>query len=1079
MDTRKIIDSYFQYNELSNVQLESYNHLIHVVLPTIIQQQLSIPIPNSNTTIIFDFIGVHMDKPTIMNDERNECILYPQEARIRDLSYETSVFTDIQVTYIDNTSKRVQNSHVITKHCMFKLPVMVNSELCNLHYNELKGECPFDKGGYFIIKGKERVLVAQERRNYDQIYVFKEKGNKYTYLSEIRSIKPDGDYSLLLQCKLTSSDSLFYQLPYIGKDIPFGIVMKALNITSRFLKHVCSQDKKYFEILYHNLDIYKTMAHEDAIQYLANHLTIVKLDQSKRIRYIETLLKYNLIPHLGIASSTEKKGHFLILMAKKVLSVSFGNVAEDERDNISNKRVEMSGVLIGSLLHGLFKRYLKTVQQHIEKKGDVNISSALTKFNIQQRLYHCFTTGNWGMLKSSYIRQGVSQILSRLTFNAELSHLRRIVIPIGKESKNAKIRQLHPSSYGFTCAVETPEGQSSGIIKNLSLMTKVSNGFDSVIAEEIIHELLEEYYSVGYQGFDILLNGNHIGCTTEPHEFVQKFRMYRLSGWIHYSISITLKEQEICIHSDSGRILRPVIRVTPTFAKDLQEVLALPVNEIWPTCIEQGFVIYIDSIEAEYSVILMHPDEQIQDATFCEIHPTLMLGICASLIPFSNHSQAPRNIYVSSMMKQAIGVYTLNYRQRFDTIAHILHYPQKALTSTQMSNVSHMNDIPSGMNLVVAVGCYTGFNQEDSVIFNKSAVDRGLFCTTEYKSVTVSETRKGTHNTEKIEIPQPDIRKTNCDYSKLDRDGIIGVGCTVQENDILVGLVYYNNDAATTDNSVACKVSGSGVVDTIAVTTNSHGYRQVKIKLRYLRIPEIGDKFVSTAAQKGTMGMMYRQEDMPFNRDGICPDLIINAHAIPSRMTINMLMEMILGKAGSLSGELHDATPFEKTGEDIIKMVREPLLNNGFESHGNETMYNGMTGEQFQVQIFMGVCYYQRLKHLVAAKIHSRKEGNVQVLSRQPVAGRSRDGGLRFGEMERDCMITHGLSYFLKERLFDMSDPYQLNVCDDCGTMINAKDVCMECGKDHIKRINIPYACKLLFQNLQAMGIRIRLKPTE
>jgi DNA-directed RNA polymerase II subunit RPB2 len=1444
----KIVESFFLSNKLSQIQIDSYNHLINVTIPNIINNShLVVSIPHSNKSIVFKFVGVYMEKPFTLDDQRNQCVIYPIEARHRDLSYETLVYTDIEITYIDSSSNQILSSNVISRHLLFKLPVMVKSELCNLHHSyDLHDECEYDHGGYFIIKGKERVLIAQERINYNQIYVFKKKKSKYLYLAEIRSIKPDGDYSLLIQVKLNASENLYFQLPYINKDIPFGIVFKAMDIDIDLIRTLFKQDRQVWKIVYNNLELYQNMPQKDAIDYLSEYLTVTKLDSSKRYNYVKQLLEEHLIPHIGILSTSVEKAKFLLLMTQKLLHTYFGHREEDERDNISNKRVEMSGILIGNLLQGLFKRYLKTIQQHIEKRGDVNITSCLTKFNIHQRLYQCFTTGNWGMPKSTYIRQGVSQILSRLTYNSTLSHIRRIIIPIGKESKNAQIRQLHPSSYGFTCAVETPEGQTSGIIKNFALSATVSNNICGTFVHELILELLSDLLHPDLCQTKILLNGVWICNTNQHQEFTERFRKYRIDRFIPHSVSIsyTETENEINIFSDAGRLLRPVIQLPLNKHQFDTIVSQTPVQQLWQTCVEQGIVVYIDTKEAESSVIAMNLDEQIPSATFCEIHPLMMLGICAGLIPFSNHSQAPRNIYQASMGKQAIGMYTSNYQKRFDTVGHVLHYPQKPLVSTKIASYANVSDIPSGINLVVAVACYTGYNQEDSVILNKSAIDRGLFHSVELKCVTANETRKGTHSSETIGVPQPEIQRKSYNYSKLDSDGIVAVGTEVEENDVLVGMIYYNDEVPTKDCSIACKISEKGRVDSVIVTTNSHGYKHVKIRLRYIRIPEIGDKFASCAAQKGTClktgatlsrpcgtsvaiedirvgeyvwgwngtgvqqgrcvhkqymgekttlkvttangrsiectpdhrfltldgwkeaseltssdsiianlpapldvhgkdehgwslkmsyantkgnyewilnmdtdrnkclifarvlgylltdgwlckyngrqnkyrcgvsfgtllaanmfitdfniliedmnitcnkkprfytsnsfagacwvlslpdqiahflaslegiqigkrilckpsfptfihsaplsiqrefvggifggdgcapylirrpnsndelacvnimwkcletnqvdmikhletlqnmlgnlgvtsslsspkyirskaldgnkrmciglnlcrnsefldhvgfrydmnkqvklasactywqmrkymklshdmstrdvptpiewlkqirahsffekgshcidryatsipyyclpvsnvetstieqvwditvedlhsfiadglmvhncGMVYRQEDMPFNHEGITPDLIINAHAIPSRMTINMLMEMILGKAGSLSGELHDATAFEHSGEEIMQLVEKPLLENGFETQGNELLYNGMTGEPFQAKVFMGVCFYQRLKHLVSAKIHTRSSaGDVQSLSRQPVAGRSRDGGNR------------------------------------------------------------------------------------
>jgi len=458
----------------------------------------------------------------------------------------------------------------------------------------------------------------------------------------------------------------------------------------------------------------------------------------------------------------------------------------------------------------------------------------------------------------------------------------------------------------------------------------------------------------------------------------------------------------------------------------------------------------------------------------------MMLGICAGLTPFPDHSQAPRNVYAAAMSKQSIGMYATSFNERFDTMAHVLHYPQRRLVPTQLCSTGHFEDMPSGINCIVAVACYGGFNQEDSILINRSAIDRGLFVSSSYKTTSICENKKGTHDAEVIEYPSERIQKNTFNYKKLSRtDGIVDVGTIVEREDVLVGKVYYNNDNQVSDCSLVCKLAEEGIVDKVCVTHNAAGYKLVKIRIRKLRIPEIADKFAHLSAQKGTCGMIYPQEDMPFTGEGITPDIIINAHALPSRMTINMLLEMICGKAGTLVGERYDSTAFCHDGEKLVEEMGKILSQKGYEQHGYEVMYNGFTGVPLKSRIFIGPAYYQRLKHLVADKCHSRASGNVQLMSRQPCAGRSRHGGLRFGEMERDCMITHGVSAFLKERLFDMSDPYQLDICVACGNMVHRRNECVACGKDKTEQVQIPYACKLLFQELQAMNIKIKLRPTE
>ena len=466
--------------------------------------------------------------------------------------------------------------------------------------------------------------------------------------------------------------------------------------------------------------------------------------------------------------------------------------------------------------------------------------------------------------------------------------------------------------------------------------------------------------------------------------------------------------------------------------------------------------------------------------THCEIHPSMILGVCASIIPFPDHNQSPRNVYQSAMGKQAIGIYCSNFNMRMDTLAYVLFYPQKPLVTTRSMEFLHFKDLPAGINSIVAIMCYTGYNQEDSIIMNQNSIERGLFRSAFFRTYQTQE-NQGDKKEEIIEVPN----KETCSglrhglYSKLDVDGIISPATRVSGDDIIIGKtnkiekVDMKTSKKKKDISIAMRSSENGIVDQVMITTDYDGYKMVKIKCRSIRIPQIGDKFASRHGQKGTIGMTYKQEDLPFTIEGISPDIIVNPHAIPSRMTIGHLIECLASKVASIRGDEGDATPFQDVTVDAISNDLHLL---GYQKHGNETVYNGFTGRKMNMMIFFGPTYYQRLKHMVDDKIFSRGRGPVQILTRQPTEGRARSGGLRFGEMERDCMISHGAARFLKERLMDVSDRYRVHVCENCGLIAQANlqagsYTCKLCPQSKICQVYIPYACKLLFQELMAMHI--------
>ncbi|KAF4613951.1 hypothetical protein D9613_007578 [Agrocybe pediades] len=459
--------------------------------------------------------------------------------------------------------------------------------------------------------------------------------------------------------------------------------------------------------------------------------------------------------------------------------------------------------------------------------------------------------------------------------------------------------------------------------------------------------------------------------------------------------------------------------------------------------------------------------------THCEIHPSMILGICASIIPFPDHNQSPRNTYQSAMGKQAMGIYLTNFLIRMDTMANILYYPQKPLATTRSMEYLKFRELPAGQNAIVAILCYSGYNQEDSVIMNQSSIDRGLYRSIYYRSYMDLEKKSGVQLLEEFSKPSREntLRLKHGTYDKLEDDGFIAPGTGVAGEDIIIGktapippdseeLGQRTRTHTRRDVSTPLKSTESGIVDQVLITTNSEGLKFVKVRIRSTRIPQIGDKFASRHGQKGTIGITYRQEDMPFTAEGIVPDIIINPHAIPSRMTIGHLVECLLSKVATLIGHEGDATPFtDLTVESVSTFLRQK----GYQSRGLEVTYHGHTGRKLQAQVYLGPTYYQRLKHMVDDKIHSRARGPVQILTRQPVEGRSRDGGLRFGEMERDCMISHGIAGFLKERLFEASDAYRLHVCDICGltAIANLKKQSFECrackNKTACSQLYIPY----------------------
>jgi DNA-directed RNA polymerase II subunit RPB2 len=1442
-----VIKKLFLEKGLVAHQIDSYNYFLNFGLQKIFDETTNIVIEKSDEKYEVNFGQVYIDKPCIIEEDRTIRYISPIEARTRNLFYEGQISVDI----IEKIYKKDKLVEVKThnKHAISKIPIMIGSYYCNTHNStkeEWSGkykECENDPGGYFIINGNERALISQERIAYNNVFVFSQKaGSKFSFIAEMRSISDETGHSVLIQSKIDrSGKKLFFSVPYIGEDIPVGIVFKALGIIEDDeIKSLCDYNEKtkiIYETMIRSARLIKTQ--EDALLFLGQRSLHI-IPQEKRVAYAEQVLDNEIIPHLS-GSTRYEKAVYLGYIIRKLVNTFIGIRPEDDRDNISLKRVETAGVLVGDLFRMLLKRMIENAKKYLLRRQDISL--ILSRINsIHLGIRNSFSTGNWGIQKNIYIRTGVSQILSRMNYSSMISHLRRVVIPIGKEGKNVQIRQLHETQFGFIDPAETPEGASVGIVKNLALSARITLPFSSIICRDMILKNFEllEISSKHINHFNVFVNGYLIGMIENEKEFLERFRTLKRKEVLHKELGIFIDiiDKEILIYCDEGRFIRPLYVVENSDLK----INSDPEKEklSWEDCVNKGYIAWVDSNEIEISVIAIN-EKELSDGhyDYCEIHPSILLGICATLVPFPDHSQAPRNCYSASMTKQALGVYAYNHQYRTDTAVHVMSYPQKPLVKSAYSEVLNIDAMPYGINAVVAIASYTGFNQEDSVMINKGAIDRGLFVTTVYKTISIVEKIKSGNYYETICKPPVEYRSKSYNYNKLDESGYVQIGVPVKKGDVLVGKILTkinkdNDEEEITDCSLTIKSGEDGIVDSVIITTNDDGFRLVKIKIRKEKIPEIGDKcacyddktevlttlgwkFINTISledkvacliegkkleyhnptevqsydykdkmyyvdskkvnlfvtpnhrmytgnchrqnynikqaseifgkmrsyknnveewvpenlkeiftlpsseglpsleinleewclffgiwiaegscticlnengsvrsrqvnisankervrkqlekcmeiidlrwnlhmergelvrwycgdarlinylhkysvgainkylpewcfeldqhhsqkliegmilgdghffkgttttrydtssiklrddfqrlclhagwgcnyylkqekgtintilgkesitnadhwrltvcktqnnvlvnkyikkgnqqdswvdfegkvycctvptpdgiifvrregksiwcgqsrtgQKGTMGMIYSQEDMPFTEQGIIPDIIINPHSQPSRMTVNQLLESILGKCCVLEGKFGDCTPFTEENTDPVERFCERLQKKGFERHGNEKMYCGFTGEPIDCDIFIGVVYYQRLKHMVSDKMHARSYGNVTMLSRQPLEGRSRDGGLRCGEMERDTLISHGGSAFLRERLFKMSDKYQVKLCEKCGNIASLPESCRFCKNDELVSVNLPYACKLLLQELNAMNIKTQIIP--
>lgn len=1452
--------------------------------------------------ITLEFEKISIRKPTIFENNGAIHPMLPNDARLRNLTYASPLNVDIKVTttFIDNTRNGIKESkvRVFPNVHLGKIPVMVGSKYCLLHDQKhvppsKLGECAEDIGGYFIIQGGERAIISMERMSENRPFVFRNgRGNiREKEVVEIKCIGPDNDQvpksnavKIVYHPKNPLITMLRASIPRIKTDIPLWILFKALGVTvdADIYELILGPDgDNFFDNVMEEsiLEASSIYTKEAAIAWISQHVTVWSLKANRHTVTLDILAE-ELFPHIGGSEMAYEKACFLAHLTRKVLWVSVKRLPTDDRDAYPNKRVDIPGFLMADLFRKNYNnRMVKDMRAGLSKeihggswKATGNWSEIVNINNINKiikstildvGLKSALATGNFGSGKiGSSKKEGVSQVLNRLNFASSISHLRRVSTPIEKTGKLIAPRKLHATQWGFLCPAETPEGPGVGVIKNMSSTTQVTI-FSSPITVFAFMQRLGTLLSLKettnkdkHVHVRVFLNGSWCGIikVDDAPNFVDGLRKAKRAGILHIHTGIVWKNtfKELWVSTEAGRVIRPVY-YAPTLKEiaadksgELKKQISLIMdwNELllWQTPTGKNLFEYIDGGETDCAYIAMEYKDVLADAdrTHCEIHPCTALGTIVSMIPFPDHNQSPRNAYQAAMGKQAMGMHALNFRERFDAMGHLLCYPEIPMVSPFMSKFYGAQSMPTGSNIIVAIMTYTGYNQEDSNMINRAALDRGRYRSIFYRTYK-DEERKNQSSGEEEKFCRPDAVLTkhmkNANYEKLGEDGFIPENSYVTPDDVLIGKVVPLRVPTGTvlpvgaknckDVSKTARNNECGYVDRIYKNRNGEGYSFVKIRMRQDRVPEIGDKFCLTAdhdvltirgwvpinqvlledkvatlnrttgnmeytypletlkfehdgplyevesqgvslkttlnhrmwvqmrdkpsyelieaekiigkrvryqsngpvanedmeieingylymedemdalieimgiwiaegwtyinekeyiarlefaankprvqkklyeccttlslkhnlvesslkfyinhkalanhfaplnvgavnkklppwvfdlsarqtrllihamclgdghetetslryttssiqirdqlqilcqhagwtsyyakqsdpgtttiladgrtitstaiswgigirkkrvrptinhghtkeqdgqmeqlveytgnvyclrvtnevflvrrngrivwtgnssrhGQKGTMGMIINAEDMPQTSTGIIPDIIINPHAIPSRMTIAQLMETLMSKIGCCAGALGDGTPYNATTVDGMATVLRDAY--GMEPYGNEILYNGYTGRMMETSIFIGPCYYQRLKHCSADKIHSRASGPLVMLTRQPAEGRAREGGLRFGEMERDCVIAHGMAEFTKERLMECSDAFPCYTCRDCGLLAIANPeegiwACRGCGNStNFAHIHVPYATKLLMQELETMCISSRLITTQ
>jgi len=1098
-----IIQDILSREGIARQHLTSFDEFLTKGLQEIINEIDHIDIENAEYPYRIKLGRIQFKQPRMMELDGSVTHITPAEARLRNVSYVAPLMMEASVIE-DGKTLESRFLHI------GDIPVMVKSDGCILRsFTNQKlidhAEDPEDPGGYFIINGSERVIVGLEDLSYNKIIVDAEKvGGKKVFKAKVYSSIVG--YRAKLELVLKEDGLIVARIPGSPVDIPIITLMRALGLESdKEIASAISLNDNIQNELESSFEKTDITTAKDAIVYISKRIAPGMLEEFQ-IKRAETLLDWGLLPHLGKQPENRKeKIQFLGEAACKLLELKLGWIQPDDKDHYGNKVVKFAGQMLADLFRTAFRNLVRDMKYQLERSGQkrgINaVSAAIRPGIISDKLNNAIATGNWGRG-----RVGVTQLLDRTNYLSTLSHLRRVQSPLSRTQPNFEARDLHSTHFGRICPSETPEGSNCGLVKNLALSAIISV---SVSSEEIVEKLYEigtEYFtdvkdSVKKDGTRVFVDGKLIGYHKNGEKLASSLRELRRSSKIHPHVGISIHQPEqegatkrLYVNCNAGRVLRSLIIVKDGKSVLTQDLLDKVTKKLvsWNDLIRMGVIELVDANEEE-NCLITFDDKHVKKHTHIEIFPSAILGAGASIIPYPEHNQSPRNTYESAMAKQSLGFSTPMMNTSTYVRQHSMLYPQTPIVTTKAMGLLGLEKRPAGQNCVVAVLPFDGYNIEDAIVLSKSSVERGLGRTFFYRIYESESKQYPGGMRDNFEIPNADDNlrgyKGEKSYRLLEDDGIIASESAVSGGDILIGKTspprfmeeyreLESRGPYRRDTSIGVRPSEVGVVDTIVLTQANEGGKMYKVRIRDMRPPEIGDKFASRHGQKGVVGILAKAEDLPYTADGISPDVLINPHAFPSRMTVGMMMESITGKAAAIRGKKVDASAF--VGEKM-EDVKDVMKDAGFKYSGKEIMYDGKTGKQFPVEVYIGVVYYQKLHHMVADKIHARSRGQVQMLTKQPTEGRARGGGLRFGEMERDCIIAYGASMILKDRLLDESDKADIFVCERCGLVAyhdvkQRRYICRVCGdKGKISSVSVAYAFKLLLQEMQSLNITPRL----
>ena len=1066
-----IVKKYLKEHSLVESNIISFNEFIGQRMQKIVDD-IAETIDNEEFEINLGKISV--GEPKIIEADGSSSLVMPYEARLRNLTYSAPVYLEITVKNEDQIDSETVE--------IGRIPIMVKSNVCNtngMSKDELiqNYSDPLDPGGYFIIRGNERVMVMAEDLAENQPFI--ENDNKGNLMLRLFSLR--GTYripTLITENKEGIIETSFSRF----KDLPAIVILKALGMTkeSEIAKYLGKETDSVIVNLYEFVNL---ATREDAMMYIAEQTNLQGTKKEILDRVKQRIDSY-LFPHMGQKKEDRiKKAVTLCKLIKQFLIAKENPELRTDKDHYANKRVRLSGDLLATLFRVNLSILLRDIQYSLQKSSkrrkffSIRLIAKSTLFS--HRVESAIATGSW-----TGERSGITQNMDKTNYLAVISQLQRVSSMLQSDQENFLARTLHPTHYGRFCPIETPEGTEIGLRKNLAILSKVSTIVE-LDENKFLKDLeVEGLDKEGTGKIDVFFNGRFIGCVDEAKEFVQKLRERRRERKLPIQMNFRNNEPFgiVSISTEPGRVLRPLIIVENGTPKlNNEHLIQLEQEEIkWNDLINKGLIEYLDAAEEENSLIALYEEDVSPKKTHLEVDSMDLFGVITSILPYANHNSCAKLLKGTKGYKQALGIYAANYLCRLDTDVSILQYPQKPIVRSFVYDT--LNTYPVGQNLMVAIMTYEGYNMEDALVFNKGSLDRGIGRSFYFRPYSAIEMNYAGGLKDEIAIPDKDTTgyKTEASYSYLENDGIVYPEAEITNSEVLIGKTSppkFLSEAreisvrTKKESSVALRQEEKGIVESVFVTEDNQGNKIVQVKTRDQRIPELGDKFSAPCGQKGVIGLIIPEEDVPFTPSGVRPDVIFNPHGLPSRMSVGYLLELLAGKVGCLKGEIVDGTSFSGASK---KELENQLQELGFRYDGKETMYNGITGKKMGAKIFVGNLYYLKLKYMVANKLHGRASGKVALLTRQPIEGRSRGGALRLGEMEQQALVAHGASLLLKER-YD-SDKVVLPICSKCGTIgiddnIKNKVSCPICNSEEIEPIEISYAFKLLLEELQGLHI--------